>query len=102
MDCQLFHVIFRNKIKVMKREAWASPMTVISSCVCWPCTMQVSRHSYEEPFLFVFKIVTFREKFNLFYHFFQLLPDFYHCPGVEFAVAEEGFTTGFGSSGSMN
>ena len=22
MDCQLFHVIFRNKIKVMKREAY--------------------------------------------------------------------------------
>ena len=33
----------------MKRETWASPMTATSSCVCWPCTMQVSRHSYEEP-----------------------------------------------------
>jgi hypothetical protein len=49
MDCQLFHVIFRNKIKVMKREAWASQTTTTSNFVCWPCTMLVSRHSYEEP-----------------------------------------------------
>ena len=38
-------------IKVMKREAWASPMTLISSFGCWPCTMSASRHSYEEPFI---------------------------------------------------
>ena len=38
-----------NKIKVMKRETWASQITVISSFVCWPCTMPVSRHSCEDP-----------------------------------------------------
>ena len=36
----------------MKRETWASQMTVISSFVCWPCTMPVSRHSCEDPFLY--------------------------------------------------
>jgi hypothetical protein len=61
MDCQLFHVIFRNKIKVMKREAWASPTTATSSCVCWPCTMQVSRHSYEEPNLSLPEKVVFSD-----------------------------------------
>ena len=34
----------------MKREAWASQTTATSSFVCWPCTMPVSRHSYEEPY----------------------------------------------------
>ena len=48
MDCQLFPFIF-TKIKVMKRETWASQMTVILSFVCWPCTMPVSRHSCEDP-----------------------------------------------------
>ena len=48
MDCQLFPFIF-TKIKVMKRETWASQMTVISSFVRWPCTMPVSRHSCEDP-----------------------------------------------------
>ena len=38
-----------NKIKVMKPGAWASQTTVISSFVCWPCTMPVSRHSCEDP-----------------------------------------------------
>ena len=33
----------------MKREAWASLTTAISSFVCWPYTMPVSRHSCEEP-----------------------------------------------------
>ena len=41
MDCQLSPFIY-TKIKVMKREALASQMTVISSFVCWPCTMPVS------------------------------------------------------------
>ena len=36
----------------MKRETWASQMTVISSFVCWPCTMPVSRHSCEDPKLY--------------------------------------------------
>ena len=35
----------------MKRGAWASPMTVISSFGCWLCTMPVSRHSCEDPFI---------------------------------------------------
>lgn len=39
-----------NKIKVMKREAWALPTTAISSSGCWLCTMQVSRHSCEDPY----------------------------------------------------
>ena len=52
MDCQLFPFIF-TKIKVMKRDAWASQTTVISSFVCWPCTMPVSRHSCEDPLLSV-------------------------------------------------
>ena len=33
----------------MKRGTWASLTTVISSFVCWPCTMPVSRHSCEDP-----------------------------------------------------
>ena len=33
----------------MKRGAWASQMTVISSFAYWPCTMPVSRHSCEDP-----------------------------------------------------
>ena len=33
----------------MKREAWAPQTTATSNFVCWPCTMPVSRHSYEEP-----------------------------------------------------
>ena len=37
------------KIKVMKREAWASPTTVVSSFACWLCPMLASRHSCEEP-----------------------------------------------------
>jgi hypothetical protein len=48
MDCQLSAFIY-TKIKVMKRGAWASPTTVISSFVCWLCTMPVSRHSCEDP-----------------------------------------------------
>ena len=48
MDCQLSPFIY-TKIKVMKRGAWASQTTVISSFVCWPCTMPVSRHSCEDP-----------------------------------------------------
>ena len=35
----------------MKRGAWASQTTVISSFVCWPCTMPVSRHSCEDPLI---------------------------------------------------
>ena len=34
----------------MKREAWASQTTATSNFVCWPCTMPISRHSYEEPY----------------------------------------------------
>ncbi len=34
------------------------------------------------------------DKFNLSYLFFQLLPNFYHCPGIEFAVTEKSFATG--------
>jgi hypothetical protein len=48
MDCQLSAFNF-TKIKVMKRGAWASQMTVISSFAYWPCTMPVSRHSCEDP-----------------------------------------------------
>ena len=33
----------------MKRRAWASLMTIISSFACWLCTMPVSRHSCEDP-----------------------------------------------------
>ena len=48
MDCQLSPFI-STKIKVMKRGAWASLTTVISSLACWPCMMPVSRHSCEDP-----------------------------------------------------
>ena len=48
MDCQLSTFIY-TKIKVMKRGAWASPTTVISSFGCSLCTMPVSRHSCEDP-----------------------------------------------------
>jgi len=50
MDCQLSPFIY-TKIKVMKRGAWTSPMTVISSFGYWHCTMQVSRHSCEDPLI---------------------------------------------------
>jgi hypothetical protein len=58
MDCQLSAFIY-TKIKVMKRGAWASPTTVISSFVCWLCTMPVSRHSCEDPLNFLRKILFF-------------------------------------------
>ena len=32
----------------------ASQMTVISSFAYWPCTMPVSRHSCEDPYILVF------------------------------------------------
>ena len=47
-------------------------------------------------YLLLDNIVTSLEKFKLFSNFFQFLPDFYHCPGIELAIAEEGFTTGGG------